>query len=104
MKRPRPDPAALEAARRAAEEARVRAGLEAVPPEELEHERLQAERRARRKRAKGKLADPSKYPLLRQLVGELEAGGFTFEEACDMLAATPEARELLRGERQNGMQ
>lgn len=52
MKRRPPTAAELEAARRAAEEARVRAGLEAVPPEELEFERVQAERRARR--AKGK--------------------------------------------------
>jgi Arc/MetJ-type ribon-helix-helix transcriptional regulator len=51
MKRRRPPTATeLEAARRAAEEARVRAGLEAVPPDELEFERLQAERRARRQK------------------------------------------------------
>jgi hypothetical protein len=50
MKRNRPDPAALERARESAREARVRAGLEAVPPDELEYERLQAERRERRKK------------------------------------------------------
>jgi hypothetical protein len=53
MKRRRPQTAEeLEAARQAAEEARVRAGLPAVPPGDVEYEQLQAERRERRKKGK----------------------------------------------------
>jgi hypothetical protein len=49
MKRRRPTAEELERARRGAEEARVKAGLPAVAPEDEEYERLQAERRQRTK-------------------------------------------------------
>lgn len=47
-RRPRTDPAALEAARQAAQAARVKAGKPAEPPEDAEYERLRAEARERR--------------------------------------------------------
>lgn len=79
MRRRPPTAEELEAARRAAEEARVRAGLEAVPPEELEFERVQAERRERRKRSKGEAMSerltPEREAAMRRAHAEWEQAG-----------------------------
>lgn len=64
MKRPRPDPAAIESAREAAREARVKAGLPAEAPGDAEYEQLRAELRAAGKKA----ARMSREQLLQLLV------------------------------------
>jgi hypothetical protein len=52
MKRRQPTAEELEKARQGARDARVAAGLPAEPPEDAEHERLQAERKRLAKKRK----------------------------------------------------